>query len=90
MLINVVARRALACIVLLYSYCPAYADVDQCERAIRDYKEASSELADYVNRYVRCLNNTDGSDDCSSEFSRLKRAQSDFEDAVSELGWKCR
>lgn len=90
MLINAAARCVLACVIIMSWSWSAAADVEQCERAIRDYKEASSELADYVNRYVRCLNNTDGSDNCSSEFSRLKRAQSDFEDAVSELGWRCR
>lgn len=83
-------RLVISLLILVGLCVPASADTGQCERAIRDYKNVSSDLADAVNRYVRCLNASDGTDDCSSEFSRLKWQQSEFEDAVSELKWRCR
>jgi hypothetical protein len=54
------------------------------------YNSAISDLSDALRRYSRCLSNSNGHDDCSSEFRRLKNAQSDFESAVSEYESECR
>lgn len=42
-----------------------------------------------IRRYSRCLSNSNGHDDCSSEFRRLKNAQSDFESAVADYENEC-
>lgn len=66
---------------------PAAAD---CNNAINSYNSAISDISSYVKRYARCVSDSQGSDDCSSEFRRLKSAQSDFESAVSDHQNYCR
>jgi hypothetical protein len=44
----------------------------------------------YLRRYARCVSDSKGHDDCSTEFRRLKYAQDDFETAVSEYQSYCR
>jgi hypothetical protein len=39
------------------------------------YNEATSEVADALRAYSRCVSDSRGHDDCSSEFSRLRSAQ---------------
>jgi len=66
---------------------PAQAD---CSGAISAYNSALSDIETYLKRYTRCLSSSNGSDDCSSEFRRLRSAQSDFESAVSDHQAYCR
>lgn len=73
--------------VICTSVKPAKAD---CNLAISSYNSALSDIENYLRRYTRCLNSSDGADDCSSEFRRLRSAQSDFESAVSEYQLYCR
>ena len=61
-----------------------------CNDATDTYNSAISDLSDTLRRYSRCLSNSNGHDDCSSEFRRLKNAQSDFESAVAEYETECR
>ena len=60
-----------------------------CESAIDDYNAAIDEVNRRLKKYVRCLNNSDGYDDCSTKFRRLRRAHSDFESAVSDYQSYC-
>ena len=64
----------------------AWAD---CQDATSTYNATISDLSDALRRYSRCLSSSNGHDDCSSEFRRLKNAQSDFESAVSEYESEC-
>lgn len=66
---------------------PAKAD---CSSAISSYNSAVIDIDSYLKRYTRCLGSSNGSDDCSSEFRRLRSAQNDFESAVSEYQAYCR
>lgn len=59
------------------------AAADECSDAVDAYNSATSEISGYLRRYVGCVENSQGADDCSSEFRRLRSAQSDFETAVS-------
>jgi hypothetical protein len=65
------------------------AAIADCEDATRTYNSAISDVSDALRRYSRCLSSSNGRDDCSSEFRRLKNAQSDFESAVSEYEREC-
>jgi hypothetical protein len=65
------------------------ASVD-CNAAVSRYNSALSDIDSYVRRYSRCVADSRGTDDCSSEFRRLRSAQSDFEDAVSDYQRECR
>jgi hypothetical protein len=85
------AKRRVFLIVLSLVLClsSGVARAD-CNDATNAYNSAISDLSDTLRRYSRCLSNSNGHDDCSSEFRRLKNAQSDFESAVSEYESECR
>ncbi len=61
-----------------------------CDDAVRSYNSAISDIESYMRRYTNCLSSSNGSDDCSSEFRRLRSAQSDYESAVSSYQAYCR
>jgi hypothetical protein len=61
-----------------------------CNDATSHYNSAISDVETYVKRYFRCVAGSNGNDDCSSEFRRLKNAHSDFESAVSDYQIECR
>ncbi len=67
------------------------AAANECSDAVDAYNSATSEISGYLRRYVGCVENSQGTDDCSSEFRRLRNAQSDFETAVSNYqAYSCR
>jgi hypothetical protein len=66
---------------------PARAD---CNDAVQSYNAAVSDIESYLKRYTNCLSSSNGSDDCSSEFRRLRSAQGDYETAVSSYQAYCR
>ncbi len=65
------------------------ANPSDCQDAISQYNSAISDISSALRRYTNCVSGSSGHDDCSSEFRRLKSAQSDFEDAVSKYGSEC-
>lgn len=64
------------------------ADYD-CESSIEDRRSAHSDIACYVRRYANCISGAEATEDCSSEFRRLKNAQDEFECAVSDIELYC-
>jgi hypothetical protein len=76
-------------IAVVLGVLPTHAARADCSDAVSTYNSAISAVSDALRRYNRCLANSNGHDDCSSEFRRLKNAQSDFESAVSEYGSEC-
>jgi hypothetical protein len=66
---------------------PAHAG---CDTGVSAYNSALSDIETYLKRYTNCLTYSRGNDDCSSEFRRLRSAQSDLESAVSEYQAYCR
>jgi hypothetical protein len=77
----------LAFNLLILLVLPAVAD---CDSAVSDYNSAISDIDSYLRRYSRCVADSRGNDDCSSEFRRLRSAQDDFESAVSRYQSECR
>jgi len=61
-----------------------------CQDALSRAESAASELADYARRLRNCAESQDYKDDCSSEFRRVKNSYSDYESAVSSVGYYCR
>lgn len=85
MLRNLIAAAALvACSVSV----PAAAS--DCGDARESYNTAIDAVSYALRRYTNCLNASGGTDDCSTEFRRLKYAQGDLESAVSAIGSYCR
>jgi hypothetical protein len=77
------------CFTIVLSVLPSNAATAECNDATSTYNSAISDISDALKRYSRCLSNSNGHDDCSSEFRKLKNAQSDFESAVSEYESEC-
>jgi hypothetical protein len=63
-----IALVAIAVICMVVSV--ARADPAECREAVDRYNEATSEVADALRAYSRCVSDRRGHDDCSSEFSR--------------------
>jgi hypothetical protein len=83
-------KRAVILTVTLFTVSavkPAWAD---CDDAVSSYNSALSDIKTALKRYASCVSYSKGSDDCSSEFRRLRSAQSDFERAVSDYQTYCR
>jgi hypothetical protein len=77
------------CAAVVLSVLPTHAATAECSDAASTYNSAISDVSDALKRYTRCLSSSNGHDDCSSEFRKLKNAQSDFESAVSEYESEC-
>jgi hypothetical protein len=60
-----------------------------CRDARSRAESAASELAGYARRLQSCAEGEDFSDDCGSEFRRVRNAYSDYEAAVSEVSGYC-
>ena len=56
-----------------------------CRDAQERAESAASELADRARKLRNCAEAQDYSDDCSSEFRRVRSAHSDYESAVSSV-----
>jgi hypothetical protein len=82
-------RIALATMLGLCLMGKASAIPSECQEAISQYNSALEDISATLRRYASCVSDSRGHDDCSSQFRRLKSAQSDFEDAVSKYGSEC-
>jgi hypothetical protein len=85
-------RVGLICCGTIIAFCLSQASAASsygCQDAISSYNSAVSDIASTLRRYTNCISNSNGRDDCSSEFRRIKNVQSDFEDAVSKYGMEC-
>jgi hypothetical protein len=84
--------RAVGSVLLVLAGCAgnsAFADSSDCQDTISRYNSAIDDVASTLKRYSSCVSSSNGKDDCSSEFHRLKTAQSDFEDAVNAVRSEC-
>ena len=79
----------LALAPLCFLISDAAAGPDECRSAIDEFNLTRSDAYAQLKSYAACLSDSDGHDDCSSEFSRIRSAQSDFELAVSEYESEC-
>jgi hypothetical protein len=61
----------------------------ECSYAVDSYNSAVDDISYGLRRYTQCVQDSQGRDDCSSEFRRLKNAQDDFESAVWEYQSNC-
>jgi hypothetical protein len=61
----------------------------ECNDAIDTYNTAIDSVSYTLKRYANCVAGSHGRDDCSTEFRRLKYAQSDFENAVLRHASDC-
>jgi len=77
--------------IMLCGLIPSAATADQegCSDAVDQYNSALGDVETTVRRYVNCIGSSQGKDDCSWAFARLRSAQSDFESAVSDISSEC-
>lgn len=77
---------AMSLALVLISTSISFAD---CDDAVSSYNSAMSDIESALKRYANCVSDSQGRDDCYSEFRRLRSAQDDFESAVSSYGSEC-
>jgi hypothetical protein len=90
---NGVGGRSLIPAVLVsfvVAIAPAGAQEEQCRRAVDEFNLAREDIVSTARQYARCVTDSEGADDCSSEFRELRGAQDAFEEAVSEHQAYCR
>ena len=80
----------IATVALGLAFGPIDAARADCNDAVNTYNSAISDISSTLRRYTSCVSNSNGHDDCSSEFRRLRSAQSDFESAISDYERECR
>lgn len=61
----------------------------ECRQVWDRAASAAQDVSLYAGRLKRCVDANDFRDDCSIEFRRIKNAQSDYEDAVSDVSKEC-
>ena len=64
-------------------------DDNDCAEARDRATSAASDLSDYARRLQRCADYADFSDDCSTEFRRVRYAHSEYESAASDVSMYC-
>jgi hypothetical protein len=79
----------IALVLATISAPKATADADDCSDAVSTYNSELNDVDYALRRYSRCVSNSRGRDDCSSEFRRLRYAQGDFETAVNMVRSNC-
>jgi hypothetical protein len=67
----------------------ASAEPDECRYAVSRYNSVLSDISSSLRRYANCVSESQGRDDCGSEFRHLRSAQDDFESAVSHFRGDC-
>lgn len=62
---------------------------EECVKARQHAEAAAAELAHCARRLRNCAESNSFSDDCGSEFRRVRSAHYEYESAVSEVGTHC-
>jgi len=64
-------------------------DIRQCSYSVESYNTTVSNVRSQLVVFSTCLNESQGKDDCTSEFRSLRRAQSELVLAVSTIEANC-
>jgi len=62
---------------------------EECQELKEEAKEYREDLMKYTKRLYECLNNSNYTDDCYSEFRKVKSLHSDFESSISDISSEC-
>ncbi len=82
-------HRLILVAALVLGSVPLPANAGDCGDAKDAYDQAVSDVNAALIRYARCVRDSGGEDDCTAEFGRLKNAQAELEDAVSNIESAC-
>lgn len=84
-------RLRIAAVSALLVAVPAAAPAQvDCGGARRDYNDAMDHIQTTFRPYVKCINESNGTDSCMLEFKQLERAQKRLDDAVLAIRLTCR
>jgi len=86
---KVIFAGAAVVFALSTSAAAQYGYGTECEDARSRAESVASDLSSYARRLEQCADNQDFSDDCYTEFRRVKSAHGDYESAVSEVSSYC-
>ncbi len=76
-------------LLALLAAAPAAAQND-CGSAREDYGSAIEEMSRVMHLYGRCIDQSGGRTDCALEFKQIEKAQKRIEEAVMQIGFRCR
>src|SRR5688572_1052066 len=76
--------------VLLASPAAAQVKESLCNSAKAAFPKAAIQIQERLELYARCVSKSDGSEDCRSEFNRLRSEQSSFETITRDIRTYCR
>lgn len=82
-------RAAISALIGLCLATPSAAMANACEDAWWEYNRRLDNIDQQVQRYTRCLRNSEGREDCSSHFRRLRTEQQQLEQAVQNIRLYC-
>ena len=65
------------------------ARADECADAVEDYNAVLARLLDAVQHFSVCVADSKGTDDCASEFARLRAAYGEYASTVATYKRQC-
>ena len=83
------AAIALAALATSASASAQYDYDSACADSKNNAESAASDLASYARRLQQCAENEDFTDDCYTEFRRVKSAYEEYESSVSSVSSDC-
>ena len=84
-----ISVATLASLVISGSVSAQYGDSSDCSEARNTAESAAYDLASYSKRLQRCAENGDYSDDCYTEFRRVRSSHNDYQSAISQVSSYC-
>ena len=83
-------KRVFSAVLALACSCRlAGADAETCRAATEQYQSVLDEVSDAIRAYATCIYDSQGGDNCASEFAELREAQDHFESAVALYQSEC-
>ena len=79
----------MGALALILAAAPAAAQND-CAGAQDDYSRAVETVSQTLRLYTRCISGSGGHNACALEFKQLEKAQKAFDEAVMQIGFRCR
>lgn len=82
-------RPLFAVLIGLVLASPSTAAMNGCTDAWSDYERRVNDLDWLIERYTRCVEHSQGRDECASHFHRLRTGHIDYASAVSAIAVEC-
>ena len=82
-------RRVGIAVLACFCAFAAPARADECADAVDDYNAVLGRLLDAMQHFSACVADSKGSDDCASQFARLRAAYGEYVSTVATYKKQC-